>query len=92
MYFCRVIKTDTAMKKSIEIQGQTFTAAELKSQIESQYNALNGGRFGWTTLTNVNDAIKQAEEELLAINGRCPESATKKRAYEIITTNKLICY
>ena len=78
------------MKKQIEIQGQTFTADELKQQIKSQYNALNGGRWGWATLTDVNDAIKQAEEELLAINGRCPASATKKRAYKILTTGKLI--
>ena len=78
------------MKKQIKIQGQPFTATELKSQIESQYNALNGGRWGWSTLTNVNDAIKQAEDELLSINGRCPASATKKRAYEILTTGKLI--
>lgn len=77
------------MKKSINISSQTFTATELKNQIESQYNALNGGRWGWSSLAEITEAIKQAEEELSAKNGRCPKSATVKLAYEILRDGKL---
>lgn len=77
------------MKKSINIFGLTFTATELKNQIESQYNGLNGGRWGWTKVAEVDEAIKQAEEELIAKNGRCPKSATVKLAYEILRDGKL---
>jgi hypothetical protein len=78
------------MTKQIEVSGQKFTATELKEQIESQYTALNGGRWGWSTVPAINSAIKQAEEELQAVNGRCAASATKARAYAILRDGKLL--
>ena len=79
------------MKKQINIADQNFTATGLKSQIERQYNAMNGGRWGNDTIQQVNDAISQAEEKLAAENGRCPKTATLKLAYEILRDGKLIC-
>lgn len=78
------------MKKSINIAGQTFTAAQLKSQIERQYIAMNGGRWGNDTIQEINDAISQAEEKLSAENGRCPKTATLALAYKILRDGKLI--
>jgi len=78
------------MKKQINIADQTFTATELKSQIERQYIAMNGGRWGNDTIQDISAAIHQAEEKLSAENGRCPKSATLKLAYEILRDGKLI--
>jgi hypothetical protein len=78
------------MKKQIEVSGKVFTSTELKEQIEDQYNALNGAKWGWSTIPAINAAIKQAEEELSAINGRCPATATKARAFVILRDGKLL--
>lgn len=78
--------------KKIEVSSRQFSAQELKNQIEAQYAALNGGRWGWDTVPEINAAIAQAEEELSAKNGRCPKTATCRRAYEILRDGKLIQY
>ncbi len=78
------------MKKQINIADQNFTATELKGQIERQYNAMNGGRWGNDTIQDIDFAISQAEYELSSKNGRCPKTATLKLAYEILRDGKLI--
>jgi hypothetical protein len=77
------------MTTKIEISGQTFTSSELKEQIKRQYIALNCGRWGSSTVAEINHAIKQAEETLLDETGRCPKTATLHIAYTILRDGKL---
>jgi hypothetical protein len=77
------------MKKQIEISGKLFTSTELKEQIEKQWQASSSGRWGNSSIPQINEALLQAGEELFSKTHRTSKTATLRRAYEILRDGKL---